>query len=73
MNKTIPQIGAAIVTASVFYPTFIFERRSNSFLIFNLPFEGGENLFLKILCDTECYVKIASIASGQFQSELSIF
>ena len=32
-----------------------------------------EKSFLKGLCDTECYVKIASIASGQFQSELPIF
>ena len=32
-----------------------------------------EKSFLKSLCDTECYVKIASIANGQFQSELPIF
>ena len=37
------------------------------------PFEREENPFIKSLCDTECYVKIASIASGQFQSELPIF
>ena len=40
---------------------------------FTKPFERGENPFIKSLCDTECYVKIASIASGQFQSELPIF
>ena len=45
----------------------------DNFRFVNLPFERGENPFLKRLCDTECYVKIASIASGQFQSELPIF
>ena len=32
-----------------------------------------EKSFLKSLCDTECYVKMASIASAQFQSGLPIF
>ena len=45
----------------------------NNFHFANLPFEREENPFIKSLCDTECYVKIASIASGQFQSGLPIF
>ena len=32
-----------------------------------------EKSFLKGLCDTECYVKIASIASGQFHCGIAHF